>query len=282
MKFSEEIDLPDSYRIEEIDIDVVPTPASLVELSPPVVAAMPPFVTDSTIIATPETRSNNADRPTLTLLDVTEKWELIRKRVKTRKDGSKIAALLGGYKILGVEGTAQSPIVVCKANADFHYKTLQNDEYYATIRWALKLELDIECDVRLLSPQAQVTLPTIIPPPLQGQNVPATSPPRPGVYVAPPVVPEPPSALQASSSQSADPGSQLPITPATQQFMLEEKVISTPQLLARKEFVRENTKATPERGETRYQSIKQHAETNPVVTEVIRMFKAEINDIRPK
>jgi hypothetical protein len=67
-----------------------------------------------------------------------------------------------------------------------------------------------------------------------------------------------------------------------QQPVPEEKAISTTQPLARKESVSENTKATPERGETRYQSMKQHAENNPVVTEVIRMFKAEINDIRPK
>jgi DNA polymerase-3 subunit gamma/tau len=273
----DEIDLPAAYSVEEVEVDVA--------ASPPIVAATPPFMADSTIIAAPETVSDNADGPTLTLVDVTEKWELIRKRVKTRKDGAKIAALLGGYKILGVEGTAQLPIVICKANADFHYKTLQNDEYYNTIRWALKMELASECDVRLLSPQAQVKIPALLPTP-QGQNSLAASPPRPSAHVARPVVSEPPPALPSPSLSpplaSADPGARAPASPAVQQSVPEEKAISTTQPLARKESVRENTKATPERGETRYQSMKQHAENNPVVTEVIRMFKAEINDIRPK
>jgi DNA polymerase III subunit gamma/tau len=277
----DEIDLPASYSIEEIEVDLTTNAYRSVEVTPPEVAAMPPFVADSTIIAASETVSDNADVPTLTLMDVTEKWELIRKRVKTRKDGSKISALLGGYKILGVEGTGQLPIVVCKANADFHYKTLQNDEYYATIRWALEMELDIACDVRLLSPQAQVTIPAILPPP-KGQNSLAASPPRPSAHVERPVVREPPPALPSPVSPPSDYRSRPPVVPAAQQPVPEEKAISAPQPLARKESVRENTKATPEQGETRYQSMKQHAENNPVVTEVIRMFKAEINDIRPK
>lgn len=88
----------------------------------------------------------------LTQTDVSEKWELIRKRVKTRKDGSKIAALLGGCKVTGIEGTAQLPIVQCKANANFHYKALKNDDYLDTIRWALQVELNTECDILLLPP----------------------------------------------------------------------------------------------------------------------------------
>lgn len=280
----EESDLPATHSIEEVEVDVVTTTyeaVSSASVNPPAVAATPPFVSDSTIIAAPEEVASNIDAPTLTLMDITERWELIRKRVRTRKDGSKIAALLGGYKVLGVEGTAQLPIVVCKANADFHYKTLQNDEYYTTIRWALKMELDIECDVRLLSPQAQVIIPPILPS-AQGQNSLSASAPRPSAHVARPVVAEPPPAQPAPVLPPSDASARPPVSPAAQQAVPEEKAISTPQPLARKESVRENTKATPERGETRYQSMKQHAENNPVVTEVIRMFKAEINDIRPK
>jgi hypothetical protein len=250
-------------------------------ISSATVPVTPPFVADSTIIAVSETSAANADAPTLTLMDITEKWELIRKRVKTRKDGSKIAALLGGYKILGVEGTGQLPIVVCKANADFHYKTLQNDEYYNTIRWALKIELNIECDVRLLSPQAQISIPTIPSIP-KLQNSLATAPPKPSAHLERPTVSEPPPSVPLQAQPPVDNVPRQSAPSAVQRAVPEEKAIPAAQPLARNEPVRENTKATPESRETRYQSIKKHAEGNPVVTEVIRMFKAEINDIRPK
>ena len=273
----DEIKVSGAYLVAEVDT----TTYSSDSVSLPTVPVTPPFTADLTIIAASETPAENADAPTLTLIDVTEKWELIRKRVKTRKDGSKIAALLGGYKILGVEGTGQLPIVVCKANADFHYKTLQNDEYYNTIRWALKVELNIECDVRLLSPQAQVTIPAIpiIP---KVQNSLAVAPPRPSAHVERPVVSEPPPSEPSQAPPLISNAPRQSAPPVAQQAVPEEKAMLTAQPLARNESVRENTKATPDSRETRYQSIKKHAESNPVVTEVIRMFKAEINDIRPK
>jgi DNA polymerase-3 subunit gamma/tau len=110
------------------------------------------------------------DPPTLMIEDVKEKWELVRRRVRTRKDGAKISALLGGYTIMGVEGTSTQPIVVCQAHADFHYKTLQNDDYHDVIRWALKVTLETECNIRLLAPNVNYN-----PPPFSGPR-----PVRPG------------------------------------------------------------------------------------------------------
>jgi DNA polymerase III subunit gamma/tau len=274
----DEIRLPMVHSVA--DIDVVAERAYAV--SPPTVPVTPPVAVDATVIAVSETPTENADAPTLTLMDVTEKWELIRRRVRTRKDGPKIAALLGGYKILGVEGSGQLPVVVCKANADFHYKTLQNDESYNTIRWALKVELNIECEIRLLSPQAQVNI-SIMPPIPKVQNSLAAAPPKPSAHVERAVVSEPPPAVPSPARPPiADPPRQSAPPAAQQHAKPEEKAMPASQPLARNEPMRENTKTTPDSRETRYQSIKEHAEGNPVVTEVIRMFKAEINDIRPK
>jgi DNA polymerase III, subunit gamma and tau len=93
----------------------------------------------------------------LSIAEVNDKWELILRRVRTRKDGAKIAALFAGYTIVGIEGTNEQPIVVCQARADFHFNTLQNEGYQETIVWALKITLSIDCNIRLLPPHAHYT-----------------------------------------------------------------------------------------------------------------------------
>ncbi|GHO86245.1 DNA polymerase III subunit gamma/tau [Dictyobacter formicarum] len=220
------------------------------------------------------------DAPTLTLSDVKEKWEMIRRRVRTRADGPKIAALLGGYVVLGVEGTSQLPVVVCKANMDFHYKTLQNDNYYDSIRWALKVELKTECNIRLLPPNANVSIPTfprpgVAPSQPSAQRSRAESPVAPKQSTQPkPSAPEP-EMQQTVAARPAPP-------PPPQATAPAEPVKTSAPPLARSEAVRENTTKTPANNGTHLHSIKQHAESNPVVTEVIRMFKAEIKEIHPK
>ncbi|GCF10865.1 DNA polymerase III subunit gamma/tau [Dictyobacter arantiisoli] len=221
--------------------------------------------------------SVSAEPPTLTIDTVQDKWEAIRRRVKTRKDGSKIAALLSGYTILGVEGTAQLPIIVGKAIADFHYKTLQNDEYNATIRWALKIELNIECDIRLLPPNAHfatsmtnraASVASALPA-LPSQSEQPMAPGSVFPAVPPPSTPEP-------EQRPPDRPANSVVTPTV------EKVTPAVSPLARNDAVSENMRVPSENRETRLEIIKKHAESNPVVSEVIRMFRAEIQDIQPK
>ncbi|GLV56679.1 DNA polymerase III subunit gamma/tau [Dictyobacter sp. S3.2.2.5] len=241
------------------------------------------------------------DFPTLTLADVKDRWEMVRRRVHSRPkaDGPKIAALLGGYSVLGVEGTSRLPIVVCKANMDFHYKTLQNDNYYEVIRWALKVELKTECNIRLLPPNANVSVstfprpgvapsqPAVQPPPVESPAAPVQPPrsasPAPEmrqhVEAARPAPPPPIPQAPEMRQQTVRPAAPLP---APQTPILVEPVKASVPPLARSEAVRENTIQAPANNGSRLHNIKQHAESNPVVTEVIRMFKAEIKEIHPK
>lgn len=149
----------------------------------------------------------------LTMEMVNEKWELVRRRVRTRKDGAKIAALLSGYTIVGIEGTNEQPIVVCQASADFHYNTLQNDEYQETIVWALKVTLAMDCRIRLLSPHVHYTPHTSYSSPFPSAPSPETGPLRSdrplSEKVAPytpvnGIVPQPPRGAEAPQSQQRE------------------------------------------------------------------------------
>ena len=53
--------------------------------------------------------ATTSDAPILTIEKVKECWEYVKRRVKSKKDGAKIAALLNGYAIVGVEGTLALP-----------------------------------------------------------------------------------------------------------------------------------------------------------------------------
>ena len=68
------------------------------------------------------------DLPPFTVAEGKEKWEYRRRRVKTKKDGAMIAALLSNYSVVLVEGTGTQPVIVIKAQAEFHYKMIHKDE----------------------------------------------------------------------------------------------------------------------------------------------------------
>jgi hypothetical protein len=92
----------------------------------------------------------------LTIDQVKKKWEFVLRRVRQKKDGAKVAALLRGYDLLGVDDSADLPIVILKAKSLFHYKAIQKGGYQPTIEWAFNVELEQECRLLLLSWEASL------------------------------------------------------------------------------------------------------------------------------
>src|SRR5437764_12667668 len=93
-----------------------------------------------------------SNAPSLTIQQVKDKWELIKRRIKTKKDGGKIAPLLNDFAVFAVEGTTELPVVVIRAAHDWHYKTLAEKERLEFVEWAMRLEFGMECRLRLLRP----------------------------------------------------------------------------------------------------------------------------------
>ncbi len=235
--------------------------------------------------------SENA-APAITVEDIKEKWEEVKRRVKTRKDGSMIQAVLNGYTILAVEGTNTMPVIVLQASGKFHYDTLQKEERRISIEWALKIELEQECQVRLLPPgQAIIPLP---PPPLQNTNgrvansgvaTQSQRPPYRELTGTAPVPTSPRPTEQQRPPQAASTTVQL--TPPK----------NTASPLARTRDVSENTTSEkPVAGNTQPQDaledevpretmrdvLEKKAKNDLVVKEVIRTFKANIKEVEPK
>jgi DNA polymerase III subunit gamma/tau len=245
------------------------------------------------------------DPPPFTVAQVKEKWEYVKRRVKTKKDGAMVAALLNDYTVVLIEGTSTQPVVVIKALADFHYKAIHKSESkQKLIEWALKIELGQECRIRLVPPSQPV--PPSPPPPLprnpEGGNgsAPPSSPSLPRNSggssatltmqpVAPPqVVPPLERSVSFQAPASARPGDLLlSNTQAPPASVLSPPTPASP--LARMESVRENShkassslEGAARSGETRQAQVEKKAKTDPVVQEVMRMFKAQIKEIHLK
>jgi hypothetical protein len=90
------------------------------------------------------------DSPTLTLGAVKEQWDHIKKRCKTKKDGAKVAAMLNGFDIVGIEANEGHPVVIIQAKANFYYHTLSEAYPQAIAEWAMGVELKQPCKLRLI------------------------------------------------------------------------------------------------------------------------------------
>ena len=288
--------LPDwddvSFPDEDEDEEAVAPPVR------PTLSLVPPQEKQS-VAAESVVHEGEDDGPILTVAEIKEKWELIKRRIKTKKDGSMIAAILNDYTLVSVEGTREIPIVVMKASAKFHYDTLQKDDRRKTIEWGLKLELGQECQVRLLPPgQLPGTsgLPVPLPPPPSSPDVGGRAansgiltPPQQSAYrerVAPSV----PTPQKTPKEQTG--------TQETTNAASAQKATTAPPL-ARMHIVRENSTSDimspvddathmhsdapkEEPRETRIEVLEKKAKTDPVVQEVIRMFKANMKEVQPK
>ncbi|MBO0778907.1 MAG: hypothetical protein J2P37_08790, partial [Ktedonobacteraceae bacterium] len=239
----------------------------------------------------------------LTINHVKEHWDQVKRRIRTRKDGGKIAAFLNGYTIIGVEDS-MPPVVILQAQADFHYKALQQRaENIAAVEWGLKVALELEdCRVRLLPPGAE-------PPGLPATPRPPSPPSGPSLSLrGAPSAPqrsayrEQPSLGRTTRAQPQNQAAQAvqrrvpsvpvqpddldDIPPPTDDDAPGDVDFSPP--LARIGTVRENTTVPPrtsvsqELSETRLESARTKAAADPVVQKALETFKAQIKEVKLK
>lgn len=317
----EEAPLPDWDDVAWQDVDEPVDAAPATSPTPPAapVAAEPPAapVRDAAPEAQDaqeaQTSEADEDAPTITVQDIKEKWEYIKRRVRTKKDGPVVAALLNDYTVVTIEGTRTLPIVLIRAKSDFHFNAIHKSEArHNIVEWAMKIELGQECRVRLLPPGYGGPA-AVLPPPspdspftVPSNNNRATRATRSAPAARPayrerPATP-PPSQNGHAPVQRAEPAAaaspvqstrSAPTAPAASSKQYTEVVEpekpayeqQSPPPLARKGVVRENTSiaspATMEKsGETRQRSVEKKAKGDPVVQEVMRMFKAELKEIK--
>lgn len=202
----------------------------------------------------------------LTMQQVIASWENIKKR--TKQKNALLATYLGMCDVLGAESDGENSIVVVRAAKSAHLKFIREEDRPKEIEWALSLEFNMPCKVRILGPEqpyqnpgssTSYSLGVVAPRPSAYRERPQPAAPPASL----PETPRPPTSQERPTNQSAK--------------LSERPEVYTPTPLARPRGVSENKRVSLSKAEA-----QQKAQQDPVVLEAIRIFGAKLGDIQPK
>ncbi|GAC1568132.1 MAG: hypothetical protein NVS3B14_16360 [Ktedonobacteraceae bacterium] len=210
----------------------------------------------------------------LTVQRVIDAWENVRKRTKQKSKSAVLAANLNRYKIVGIEGSPEHPVVVIQAEKSAHYKFVKDENRYKDLEWALGMEFSLPCQVRLVPPDQSPSLAPV--PDAASYSTGAALAPQPSAYREPQLTAKPPS----TAEDDEQPVSQESLEPQHDASSLDLYAdlpgTTGAAILARTNMVRENKQVVSK------ESLEQKVRRDPVVQEVMRTFSARIADIQPK
>jgi len=216
--------------------------------------------------ATPTTAGVES-KPSLTLQQVREAWDNVKKRVRPKNP--KTAAMLNSFTVMGVEGTLEETVVVIQAAYELHHKYVQEGDRAKDVDWALSTEFKQKCRVRLLAPGALPPSSLIF---------------ESGSFSLNTAVKETPPRSAHLERSAADSPPRLSEPEAEAEFQQESpatnghaSAVEQSPAVAKKNIVSENISMglSPE-------AVREQASSDPVVQEVMRTFSAKIVDIRLK
>ena len=215
----------------------------------------------------------------LTVPQVISAWENVRKRTRQKSKSGMLSAYLGYYKIVGVEGSTEQPVVVIQAEKLAHFKYVRDENRYKDLEWALEMEFSLPCQVRLVPPDQS---PSVAP--MRDSavySISAALTPQPSAYREPPMSPIPSSSpapqVEQNDASIEDNGNVPPQKNAPPiDLYADTPAASDSSALARTNVVRENKQGASQ------ETLEQKVRRDPVVQEVMRTFTARIVDIYPK
>jgi len=214
-----------------------------------------------------ETEAGDAPMPSLTVQQVMDAWERVKKRTKQRNGLA--AATLTQCKIIAIEGTDLEPVIVLHLANEAHYKIVNGRS--RDVEWALSVEFERNCRMRLLPP---------------GQSLPGASsrevghrPARANSTIAPQQTArvERPARTPPEQSERVEQEAQVQQIQEEQVSYADSAGPAHSPPLATMSKVSENIT-----GVSFQETIEQRARHDPVVQEVVRTFTARIIDVRPK
>jgi len=218
----------------------------------------------------PEAASANGRKPSLTVQQISDAWERVRKRTKQKSKSGMMAAYLNHFEVVGVEGTVEQPIVIIQAAKQAHYIFVKENDRLKDLEWALTMEFGQSCQVRILAPGQSLPATPVYDSVPSSTNSMQVLAPQQSEYPEPPVSVPPAQTEQKSTDAQAQ---QVPISPVNPVHTNEADVPP----VAKNGIVRENTSIVSSR-----EIIQQQVERDPVVQEVIKTFTARIVDVYPK
>lgn len=214
--------------------------------------------------AAPAPTASQNGTSSITPQRVIDAWESLRRRTKQKSKSGMVAAYLAYYKVVGIEGSAEQPVVVIQAEKQTHYQYIKDENRYKDLEWALEIEFGLPCQVRLVPPGQSPASGSM--PDAANYSTGAGLAPQPSAYREP----KPPSStVREEQPEKIEP----PQNPPPVDLYASSAQATTP---ARTNIVRENTPVMSK------ETLEQKVHRDPVIQEVMRTFSAKIVDIRPK
>jgi DNA polymerase III subunit gamma/tau len=204
----------------------------------------------------------------LTAQQVINAWANVIRRTKQRS--AMLAAYMAYYKVVGIEGSLEHPVVVIQTEKAAHYKYVRDENRTKDVEWALEVEFGLPCQVRLVPPGQSPSVAPVSD--TASYSTGATLAPQPSAYREPPP-PKPSSpTVREEQQQSREAGQD---QPAVDLYASSSGVTGVPTP-ARTNMVRENKPVMSK------ETLEQKVHHDPVIQEVMRTFSAKIVDIHPK
>ncbi|HKV57753.1 MAG TPA: DNA polymerase III subunit gamma/tau [Ktedonobacteraceae bacterium] len=217
--------------------------------------------------ATPAPAASHNGTSSLTAQQIINGWTNVIKR--TKQKSSMLAAYMAYYKVVGVEGSPEHPVVVIQTEKSAHYKYVRDENRTKDLEWALEVEFGLPCQVRLVPPGQSPSLAPMSDAASSSTGAPPTT--QPSAYREPP--PEKPSkTLREEQPQSSEPRQD---SPSVDLYAGPSGTAGT-STPARTNMVREN-KSVMSR-----ETLEQKVHHDPVIQEAMRTFSAKIVEIHPK
>lgn len=199
---------------------------------------------------------------------VIDVWANVIKR--TKQKSSMLAAYMAYYKVVGVEGSPEHPVVVIQTEKAAHYKYVKDENRSKDLEWALEVEFGLPCQVRLVPPGQSPSLAPMSDAVSYSTGATLTS--QPSAYREPPPAKPSPPTLREAPPESTQP---LQNSPAVDLYTSSPGETGT-TAPARTNMVKENKPVMSK------ETLEQKVHHDPVIQEVMRTFSAKIVDIHPK
>jgi len=223
----------------------------------------------------PASTAESIDTSGLTLEQIENVWENIRKRIKQKNNQT--AALLNHYTVVSVDGLVEPTFVVIRARNKAFYDHMQQAERVKHVEWGLEMEFQRKFRVQLLLPDQAIPTPSVT----RSANVAPSLAPQQSAHRERPVSPQPSKPVQPEARATVTGDNSSVSAP-----VVEDKPVPP---IAKKNIVRENTTTmsavpiVPGKPVSQpFETVKEKASNDPVVQEVMRTFTAKIVNISPK
>lgn len=215
--------------------------------------------------AAPALAASHNGNSSLTAQQVINAWANVIKR--TKQKSSMLAAYMAYYKVVGIEGSPERPVVVIQTEKTAHYKYVKDENRTKDLEWALEVEFGLPCQVRLVPPGQSPSLAPVSDAVSYSADATLTS--QPSAYREPPPAKPSPPTLREPPPESTQP----PQNPPAVDPYASSSDTTTP---ARTKVVRENNPVMSK------ETLEQKVHHDPVIQEAMRTFSAKIVDIHPK